>query len=188
MGKFRLLSHGTAGLRPLTGLRGRVCLTGAEGNFSSKVRRCSDSRGFTLIELMVVVAILGTLASIAIPAYSSYLDKANTARAIADLRTLEKEILAYHAANETLPGSLTDIGRDGMLDPWGNPFEYVDVTTVIGKGKCRKDHFMNPLNSDFDLYSMGQDGKSASPLTAKNSRDDILRASNGAFVGKAENY
>jgi general secretion pathway protein G len=161
---------------------------GAGGNGRSKVRPYSDSRGFTLIELMVVVAILGTLASIAIPAYSSYLDKANTASAIADLRTLEKEILAYHAANETFPNSLADIGRSGMLDPWGNPYEYTNVTTVEGKGKCRKDHFMNPLNSDFDLYSVGRDGKTASPLTSKNSRDDILRANNGEFVGKAENY
>jgi general secretion pathway protein G len=137
---------------------------------------------------MVVIAILGTLASIAIPAYSSYLDKANIARATTEIRVLEKEILAYQAANETLPNSLADIGRNGMLDPWGRPYEYLNVTTATDKGKCRKDHFLNPLNSDFDLYSVGKDGKSASPLTSANSKDDILRANNGAFVGKAEDY
>ncbi len=45
-----------------------------------------------------------------------------------------------------------------------------------------------PINSDFDLYSMGKDGRSVGPLTARHSRDDIVRASNGRFVGLAEDY
>ena len=45
-----------------------------------------------------------------------------------------------------------------------------------------------PINSDFDLYSMGEDGKSKSPLTAKPSHDDIVRANDGAFIGLATDY
>ena len=45
-----------------------------------------------------------------------------------------------------------------------------------------------PLNSDFDLYSMGPDGQTATPLTAKASRDDIVRANNGGFIGVASDY
>ena len=52
----------------------------------------------------------------------------------------------------------------------------------------RKDHNLVPLNTDFDLYSMGPDGESASPLTAKASRDDIIRANNGSYIGTATNY
>lgn len=52
----------------------------------------------------------------------------------------------------------------------------------------RKDHSLVPINSDYDLYSMGPDGKSQAPLTANASRDDIIRANNGAFYGKASNY
>ncbi|MEW6665190.1 MAG: prepilin-type N-terminal cleavage/methylation domain-containing protein [Thermodesulfobacteriota bacterium] len=188
MGGVCPLNGETAQLKPSKGFLGEICGAGDERPVPHGYKGSLNSRGFTLIELMVVVAILGTMASIAVPAYSSYIDRANTARAIAEIRTLEKEILAYQAANETLPNSLADIGRNGILDPWGNPYEYTDVTTTEGKGNCRKDHFMNPLNSDFDLYSMGKDGKSASPLTSQNSRDDILRANSGAFVGKAEDY
>lgn len=153
-----------------------------------RLHGCEGSSGFTLIELMVVIAILGTLSSLAIPAYSSYIDKANVSRAVVEIRTLEKEILAFQAANEALPNSLNDIGRGTLLDPWGHPYEYVNVTTTSGLGKCRKDRFMNPLNSDFDLYSLGKDGKSSTPLTAAISQDDILRASNGDFVGKVSDF
>ena len=45
-----------------------------------------------------------------------------------------------------------------------------------------------PVNSDFDLYSMGADGESSAPFTAKNSHDDVVRANNGAFIGLAEDY
>lgn len=52
-------------------------------------------------------------------------------------------------------------------------------------GKKRKDKSLYPLNTDYDLYSMGPDGKSQTPLTAKASRNDIVRAKNGAFIGWA---
>jgi general secretion pathway protein G len=52
-------------------------------------------------------------------------------------------------------------------------------------GQARKDRFLVPINSDYDLYSMGPDGMSASPLTAKISQDDIIRASDGLFIGRA---
>lgn len=55
-------------------------------------------------------------------------------------------------------------------------------------GKKRKDKSLHPLNTDYDLYSMGPDGRSVSPLTAKASRDDIIRANNGGFIGVAEDY
>jgi general secretion pathway protein G len=45
-----------------------------------------------------------------------------------------------------------------------------------------------PINTDYDLYSMGKDGKSQPPLTAKDSRDDIIRANDGAYIGPAEGY
>ena len=54
--------------------------------------------------------------------------------------------------------------------------------------RARKDHNLHPLNSDFDLYSMGPDGESQPALTAKASWDDIIRASDGGFVGRASRY
>ena len=52
----------------------------------------------------------------------------------------------------------------------------------------RKDKFLVPINSDFDLYSMGKDGESVPPLTSKKRRDDIIRANDGQYIGLAEGY
>ncbi|MGI9262323.1 MAG: prepilin-type cleavage/methylation domain-containing protein, partial [Woeseiaceae bacterium] len=74
-------------------------------------------------------------------------------------------------------------------DPWGNDYQYLNIRAAgPGKGAFRKDGNLNPLNTDFDLYSMGADAASAGPLSAKNSRDDIVRANNGAFIGLGEDY
>jgi general secretion pathway protein G len=69
------------------------------------------------------------------------------------------------------------------------PYYYLNIAAAgPGKGAFRKDGKLNPLNSDFDLYSAGADGVSMGPLSAKASRDDIVRANNGAFIGLGEDY
>jgi hypothetical protein len=52
----------------------------------------------------------------------------------------------------------------------------------------RKDRFLHPINSDYDLYSMGKDGESVEPLTAQKSHDDVIRANDGSFVGLAVEF
>ena len=52
----------------------------------------------------------------------------------------------------------------------------------------RKDHNLHPLNTEFDLYSVGKDGSSSAPLTAANSLDDIVWARDGSFVGRAKDF
>jgi general secretion pathway protein G len=146
--------------------------------------------GFTLLELIVVIAIIGILAGIGIPRYYIYLEKAKITRVISELKMLEREILVYEVDNGFLPTSLEEIGRGGLLDPWGNPYQYLNFATIKGKGKGkkRKDHMLVPINDFFDLYSMGKDGKSQSPLTAKASHDDIIRGHNGQYIGLASEY
>jgi general secretion pathway protein G len=58
----------------------------------------------------------------------------------------------------------------------------------MGMAEVRKDRNLVPINTDFDLYSVGPDGDSQAPLTAAASRDDIVRANDGRFIGKAEDY
>jgi general secretion pathway protein G len=64
---------------------------------------------------------------------------------------------------------------------------YLNFATTP-QGQWRKDHNLVPLNSAFDLYSMGKDGQSQPPLTAAASHDDIVRASDGNFIGMASRY
>ena len=152
--------------------------------WSPGVKGCC--RGVTLIELLIVVAMIGTLAAIGIPVYGNAIEKARVTKAIADIRALSTEIGEYQLFNGSLPLSLADIGRANFLDPYGNPYEYLNFSA--GLGQARKDRFLVPLNSDYDLYSKGQDGESVSPLTAAKSRDDIIRANDGGYIGLASEY
>ena len=65
---------------------------------------------------------------------------------------------------------------------------YVNLMGVNGRGSARKDKKLNPLNSDFDLYSVGRDGDSRLPLAVKVSEDDVIRALDGRFVGLARDF
>ena len=144
-------------------------------------------RGMTLIELMISVAIIGLLAAIAIPKYADYQEKAKVNVSIQDIANLSVLIEAYYQDARTYPDSLADIGQSGKLDPWGQPFQYYNITTN-GIGGARKDKKLNPLNSDFDLYSMGKDKKSKSQISQKDSVDDVIRANDGHFVDLANKY
>ena len=118
----------------------------------------------------------------------NYIERAKKIRCIAEMRLIEKELLAYCIDhNETFPDDLNAIGLGNLIDPWGNPYEYLPCEGAK-KGKLRKDHFMVPVNTDFDLYSKGPDGKSVAPFTAKASRDDIVRANNGQYMGPVSGY
>ncbi len=139
---------------------------------------------------MLVVAIIGTLAGIAIPSVLAAAYRAQVARAIGDIKSIETEIDAYEIEHGRLPLSLNELGRADLTDPWGNPYQYLSFASAgrNWKGKARKDHALVPLNSTYDLYSIGRDGKSASPLTARASQDDIVRANDGGFVGLGSSF
>jgi len=145
------------------------------------------SKAFTLLEILMTVAILGILAAIAIPIYTQYKTKINNAIAVTDIINIQVVIQSYEQANDVLPSSLTDVGMDSLLDPWGIPYEYLNLDGVP-IGQMRKDQALVPINSDYDLYSKGPDGLSQKPLTAANSRDDIVRGNDGSFIGVAEDY
>ena len=144
--------------------------------------------GFTLIELMIVLAIIATLAVICVPMVLQEMATAKETEAAEAMRTLETEIRAYVKKQGKLPDTLDDIGMWNLRDPWGNHYRYMPVAKSKANGEQRQDRFLVPINSDFDLYSMGADSKSAPSLKAKASRDDIIRANDGGYSGLASEY
>jgi general secretion pathway protein G len=145
-------------------------------------------RAYTLAELLVALCALAILAAIAVPSYTAYVQRANIAVAIGDIKTIELAIGRYRISNnDALPPNLASIGTT-RTDPWGRSYVYLPFTGLKGKGAMRKDKNLVPLNSEYDLYSLGKDGDSRAPLNAKASRDDIILANDGAYVGLASDY
>lgn len=147
-------------------------------------------RGFTLLELMLALTVGAIIVSVALPIYKGITIRSTASSAANDLARIDAAIQNYHMLNGEWPPSLADAINPVPKDPWGREYVYLrlDPAPRRGKGQSRKDHNLVPINSDYDLYSLGEDGKSASPLTAAISQDDIVRGNNGAFFGLASDY
>ena len=125
------------------------------------VRTSPRSRGFTLLELLVVIVIIGMLAGLVAPRYFDQVSKSNTKIAKAQIDSLGKALDQYRldvgaypttemglAALNTKPPNLDKwagayLKKAVPLDPWGNPYVY----------KAPGDH------GDYDLTSLGSDAQ-----------------------------
>lgn len=143
--------------------------------------------GITLLELVVAMVVAGLLASLAIPAFNGYVQRSKVARAIGDIGSLSAQLYRWQSNTRRFPDTLAEADLDGRLDPWGQPYRYLNIETAPSNAP-RKDKNLHPINTDFDLYSVGPDGATAVALTAKASQDDVVRANNGGFVGLAAKY
>jgi general secretion pathway protein G len=148
-------------------------------------QQSGNSSGFTVIELMAVCAIIGLLSVIGLPKFRDIQDKAKVARAIGEIHAIQTDL----TTQDSLPDDLGVIGRATMLDPWGRPYVYnkFPPNLRVPPG-ARRDRFLVPINSTFDLYSVGPDGASNPPLQAARSRDDIVRGNDGGFIGLATKF
>lgn len=117
-----------------------------------------NEKGFTLIELIIVVAILGVLAAIAVPRFTSKTDEAKRAAAQAEVRTMQNILEIYYAETDVYPKTENDAwdlledngvggGRnDKPLDPWEREYQY-DTTQHVFYSKGPDEN-----NSDDDIY------------------------------------
>lgn len=141
-----------------------------------KMKKRNQQSGFTLIEIMVVVVIIGILASVVVPRIMDNPDKARVAKAKNDIRALESALDIYRLDNYVYP--TTDQGLEALVsrptspeppnwkqggyikklnkDPWGNEYLY-----------------MNDENGEIEVYSLGADGAPGGegPNTDISSRD-----------------
>lgn len=262
------------------------------------ILRWDADHGFTLLELMIVVAIVAVIASMGVPQYLSALRIARIGKAKHELVTISNAIAAYQANNGgNLPLTLYQVGFGGRLDPWGVPYCYlnyadgtgdglqwaisaglVDPAAVVtismgdarqpahgGEGPMlaglfgipqspgvqnqqsadqqgapsrtsdvasaadsvteivkkvsrsvpsievadlassvvsganiftavpieptrRRDRYLFPLNTDYDLFSLGPNGRTSVSLGESLAQDDVIRANNGGFFGSASEY
>ena len=127
-----------------------------------RVARAAIDRGFTLLELLVVIVIIGLLASYVAPRYFGQLSKSEISVAKAQLDSLSKALSQYRLDVGRFP--TTAQGLDALLkaptgearwqgpylqraiplDPWGHPYQYRSPGAA----------------GDFDLFSFGKDGRS----------------------------
>ncbi len=130
-------------------------------------RHKNDMRGFTLIELMVVIVILGILAGLVLPRFMGRTEEAKKTKAKLQIENLESALKLYKLDNGAYP--TTDQGLEALVvkpstgtvprnwreggylekakvpeDPWGRPYVYISPGTK---------------NKDFDLKSLGADGE-----------------------------
>lgn len=115
-------------------------------------KKREGEEGFTLVELMVVIVIIGLLATVVVINVMPATDKAALTKARADIATLEQGVEMYRLNKLTYPASgegLQAVVAEGYVkrlpqDPWGNPYRYV------APGRDGR---------SFDIISLGADGR-----------------------------
>ncbi len=149
-----------------------------------------SASGFTLLELAIVVLVAALIIGTVTPVYLHIIDNKRTDLAVNEISGMQKEIDRFGRRNARLPENLNELYPDPPLDPWGNPYRYTNIRNAITPGAInpRTDNNLKPLNADYDLYSDGPDRVSLSPVAASESRDDIIRAKNGNYIGVAMEY
>jgi len=151
-------------------------------------RASSSEAGWTLIELLMLVALIGILAAIAVPMLIQVIERAKFRRCIADMRMIEFEIEQFDTREGRFPDDLSELDVPMPVDPWGRPYQYFLFQGPGWRGRARKDRFLVPINTYYDLYSVGVDGETQPPLQVPVSHDDVVRANDGYFYGYGRDF
>ncbi len=108
--------------------------------------------------------------------------------AVADIARIGQAAISYQLRTGALPDSLNDLENIPSRDPWVRQYQYINLTNDGALAAARISGNRIPVNTLFDIYSLGQDGESVSPLSATASGDDIVWARDGQYIGLASDY
>lgn len=132
------------------------------------LKMSKQQQGFTLIEIMVVVVIIGVLGAIVVPQFMGRPDQAKVTAAKTDIQAIGTSLEMYRLDNAHYPSTLQGLEalskrpagtpaarnwnpqgylKSVPIDPWGTPYQYLNPGVRSGNG-------------NYDLYSFGADGVS----------------------------
>lgn len=120
-----------------------------------------NQKGFTLIELMIVIAIIGILAAIAIPNFIAYRNKSFCSAAESDANAVAAAVADYfsiptHTGIATADLSITGTGDNTWVLAAANPNTAITITVTDGSQRCPTEYkTANPINSKGDGWSGG---------------------------------
>jgi general secretion pathway protein G len=143
----------------------------------SRSKRRHRELGSTLAETLVITTCFAISAGSAVPNLANRVEQIPIEQATQDIACEEAAIVRSRGVHRSLPAP---------LDPWGNAYEYLGFTSR-SMIEQRTYHEL-PINSDYDLYSKGRDGRRDSMLNFELGRDDIARARDGELIGPASDF
>jgi type IV pilus assembly protein PilA len=96
--------------------------------------KAQTQKGFTLIELMIVVAIIGILAAVAIPAYTDYTARAKVTEAVGALAAAKTSVSEYYISQGSMPADATEAGiNTGALGDYVASVAYTQTSATVGE-------------------------------------------------------
>lgn len=138
--------------------------------------------GFTLVELAITIAVVGVVLGSAFQLQRSQREASRQLQAAAQIAAIASSLKAYWEDEHRFPESLEAANLAPRLDPWGRPYAYHPLP-ARGLENERRDEPLALLNTDFDLYSLGPDGRTDADVNHRYSADDVLRAHDGRYIG-----